>query len=388
MKKIVIFGAGNIGRSFIAPLFVGSGFEAVFADVDKSILAELNKRKSYTVVEKSDRSPERRALVSPVRGIPADDPASVAHELADAGIAATAVGSAPFDTVIRAIGRAVSRRETSLDLILAENLHGASERARAVLHDAGLDPENNPGALGLVESSIGKMVPIMPATVRAHDPLLCWAEPYNTLLVDGQAFMGPVPHVPELRAVAPFAPWVKRKLYIHNMGHAAGAYIGFRKHPEAEYLWQVLADQTVLEKVREAMLLTARALAIQHPSSFSEIELTEHVEDLVARFQNRALGDTVYRVGRDLRRKLRRDDRVVGAIRTVMSAGLDPSPIAEVFAAAILFEKRDAEGKMLKSDAELLAAVEKRGVPWLLREVVGLDDQDRALQELLARATA
>ena len=52
-NKIVIFGAGKIGRSFIGQLFSRAGFEVVFIDINKEVIKELNRRKSYDVIIKS-----------------------------------------------------------------------------------------------------------------------------------------------------------------------------------------------------------------------------------------------------------------------------------------------------------------------------------------------
>lgn len=41
---------------------------------------------------------------------------------------------------------------------------------------------------------------------------------------------------------------------------------------------------------------------------------TEHIDDLLYRFKNKALGDTIFRVGCDLTRKLSAEDRLAGAI--------------------------------------------------------------------------
>ena len=43
-KKIVIFGAGKIGRSFIGQLFGKSGYKIIFIDVDPAIISLLNTR--------------------------------------------------------------------------------------------------------------------------------------------------------------------------------------------------------------------------------------------------------------------------------------------------------------------------------------------------------
>jgi mannitol-1-phosphate 5-dehydrogenase len=44
-NKLVLFGAGKIGRSFIGQLFSRGGYEVVFVDVFKSVIDELNEKK-------------------------------------------------------------------------------------------------------------------------------------------------------------------------------------------------------------------------------------------------------------------------------------------------------------------------------------------------------
>ena len=53
-KKLVLFGAGKIGQSFIGQLFSRGGYEVVFVDVCKPIIDELNRRRTYNVVIKND----------------------------------------------------------------------------------------------------------------------------------------------------------------------------------------------------------------------------------------------------------------------------------------------------------------------------------------------
>lgn len=47
MKKLVLFGAGKIGRSFVGQLFSRSGYEVVFVDILKPVIEALNKRGIY-----------------------------------------------------------------------------------------------------------------------------------------------------------------------------------------------------------------------------------------------------------------------------------------------------------------------------------------------------
>jgi len=49
-KKMLQFGAGNIGRSFIGQLFSRSGYEVVFVDINRELIKELNKKRVYKLV--------------------------------------------------------------------------------------------------------------------------------------------------------------------------------------------------------------------------------------------------------------------------------------------------------------------------------------------------
>ena len=60
----------------------------------------------------------------------------------------------------------------------------------------------------------------------------------------------------------------------------------------------------------------------------------------LARFRNAALGDTVDRVGRDPFRKLGPADRIVGPALLAEAAGIPPTTLAVVAAAALDFATR------------------------------------------------
>ena len=49
MKKAVHFGAGNIGRGFIAPVLIENDFQVIFVDVDKNLVDHINTKKKYKI---------------------------------------------------------------------------------------------------------------------------------------------------------------------------------------------------------------------------------------------------------------------------------------------------------------------------------------------------
>ena len=80
--KVVIFDAGNIGRTLIGQLFSRSDYEVVFIDIDDKIVTTLNERRTYRV-EIKDVHPET-IWIEKVRAIHGKDAEKVAHEIAAA----------------------------------------------------------------------------------------------------------------------------------------------------------------------------------------------------------------------------------------------------------------------------------------------------------------
>lgn len=361
-KKMVLFGAGKIGRSFISQLFSAGGFEVVFIDVYLPLVEELNRRGSYKVVIKGN--PESVIEVTNVRAVLAAEVDKVISEIADADIIATSVGQSGLQGVFPLLANGLIARNTQhpdwpIDIILAENLRNAAEMFETELKKFLPDDYPFDRLVGLVETSIGKMVPLMTQKDLQDDVLQVFAEPYNTLILDGKAFKNPIP---EIRGLAPkenMKAWVDRKLFIHNLGHAAAAYFGYLYNPSFVYVHQVIDIPEIAEKVRGVMLQSATALQAKYPTEFSMDDLEDHIDDLIERFGNRALGDTIFRVGCDLRRKLGPDDRVFGAIKLAKETKKPYGKILEVFEAACQFRATGEDGKMYPGDEEFLRLIKK-----------------------------
>jgi len=374
MATFVQIGAGKIGRSFIGQLLSAAGYEVVFAEVNETILRALNERREYTV-EIRDREP-KTILVRNVRGVDGRDTEAVARELADCALAGTAVGPDYLRYTYPAIARGLLLREERgrgpLDIVFAENLRDAAGIVREGV--AQHLPVGFPigERLGLVETSTGKMVPIMHPEDEARDPLLVYAEAYSTLICDAKGFLSGVPPVPGLDAQANIKAYVDRKSFIHNLGHALCAYFAHLEAPELVFTWQAIEHPRLGEATRRGMWESARALIDAYPDEFNEANQGAHIEDLLSRFCNRALGDTIYRVGRDVQRKLGPDDRVIGSLRFDAEHHAPASVTILCAAAGMLFRATDESGRMLDKDREFAERIYPRGVEYVLQSVCGL----------------
>jgi mannitol-1-phosphate 5-dehydrogenase len=374
--KLVQFGAGNIGRSFIGALFSRARWDVVFVDVDPNLVSLLNKEAYYTVVIKREGKADEVRHIGPVRAVDGRDIDLVGDEIAGADMAATSVGKGALTSVLPVLARGLEKRfnkksEWPLDIIIAENARNAPELFRNILTRE-LGPDYPFSSLvGLVETSIGKMVPLVPKEELDRDPLRLFAEEYETLILDRRGFRLPIPEIPGLCPTEPIKAFVDRKLFVHNLGHAAAAYLGYQYDPSERFIAGVLKVKAVEAGVRAAMTEAIRALALEYPQAYSIQELVDHVEDLLARFKNSSLGDTVHRVGRDLPRKLSRDDRLIGAMLLCARRDLPFENIAAVYKAALNFAAPDEKGTLFIADVHFRK--ESMPLETVLQKVSALD---------------
>jgi len=367
MKKAIQFGAGNIGRGFLGYLFSQAGYEVVFVEVVPEIARELNIRRKY-IIRIIDRH-SKEITVKNVRAVDGNDVDAVADEIAGADIAATAVGVNVLKNIVPALARGLEKRAEQggipIDIIIAENMLDAPGFLRKLLlKQVGKSYKKYvEEKVGLVATVIARMIPLMPDAEKARDPLSLWAEGYSVLPVDRQGFVGKIPDIPGIVAARNFSAYEQRKLFIHNAGHAVCAYLG-HLHGYG-LIWQAIRDEKIRSAVYGAM--TESSLALQKAYKFPAVEMAEHVDDLISRFSNQALGDTIFRVARDPRRKLLPSDRLVGAARFAESMGVIPENISSGIAAAILYTEPGDEASVA-----LQEEIKSRGYEKVIRKLCGI----------------
>ena len=372
MKKAIMYGGGNIGRGFIGKVFSDSGYEVCFLDIMQPLIDEMNRRHGYTVHIVSNAE----TVEAPVKNVRAVNSSTeqALEEIATCDIMATAVGVNVLPKIAPVIAEGVKKRMREsgkpLDIILCENQLEADVLMRGWINER-LNDEEKAWAeknLGLVEASIGRMVPPLTAEEKAKDSLLICVEPYCQLPVDKAAFKGEIPDLVGLVPYTPFGFYIKRKLFLHNMGHAMVAYFAYQQG--IEYIWQAVEHKEVYDLARKAMKGSGEALIREYGEEM-RANVEENIDDLLFRFGNKALKDTVARVGGDLVRKLRRNDRLVGAALYCIEQGVDPEPIVEGIRAALKFDRAEDV-----SAPELQKALKEQGIDYVLEHYMGLEPDE------------
>jgi mannitol-1-phosphate 5-dehydrogenase len=339
VKRAVIFGGGNIGRGFIGQLFSESGYRVTFVDVDQMLIDALNAQCAYAI-HLVDNDLSRQVRVAPVGALHANQVDTVVKAVSRAEVMATAVGARALTVVAPRIAAGISERaaahvDAPLNCIVCENLKGAASILRGVVreHLSASERTYLDARVGFVDAVIGRMVPPLTAEMREANPTTVFAEPYKELPVDRNGFVGPVPRIESMIPCDDFELYTARKLYVHNCGHAVLAYLGYLK--AYVYGYEALADGEIDACLRAAWRESIAGQVAHYGANADWLQA--HALDLRRRFANRALGDTIYRLGRDPIRKLGPDDRLVAPARLAEAAGETPSALARAIAAAMRF---------------------------------------------------
>lgn len=351
--KAVIYGGGNIGRGFIGQLFFQSGYEITFIDVNTELIDLINAKKKYPIrFSDINNSDENEIWIENVSAINGNDKAKVTEAIRDADLMAISVGVNVLKYICEPVAIGINSRFesgnfASLNIIICENLIRAdkvmregilpyiNEKYKSIIDDK----------IGFVESSVGRMVPIQTDEMKDGNSLRIVTESFCDLPVDASALRGNFPAVKNMTPFSPFKFYIERKLFLYNMGHAVVAYLG--DLCGYEYIWESVCDPYLKLIVLRVMQRSAFALAKKHGADINK--LNDFIENLLCRFANAALGDTVQRVGNDLKRKLSPNDRLCGVLNMCREYEINTTYINFSIAAAVNFKSDKLSGQSVEN---------------------------------------
>ncbi|HEM4549945.1 TPA: mannitol-1-phosphate 5-dehydrogenase [Streptococcus suis] len=376
MKQAVHFGAGNIGRGFIGEILFENGFEIAFVDVNETIIDALNQRHAYEI-EIAEEG-QRHIAVSGVRGINNRlNPEEVVTALATADFVTTAIGPNILPFIAGLVAQGIeARREAGntqpLDVLACENMIGGSaflyEEVKKHLSEEGLAYAAE--FVGFPNAAVDRIVP-----AQSHeDPLFVVVEPFNEWVVETQGMKNPNLKLEGVHYEADLEPFIERKLFSVNSGHATSAYTG--AHFGATTILEALQNPEVKSKV-EAVLAEIRSLLIAK-WNFDEQALVDYHKVIISRFENPYIVDDIARVARTPIRKLGYDERFIRPIRELRERGLSYDNLLATV--SYIFGYKDETDEQ---SVQLQALLQEKSLPEVVAEVTGLTEP-ALIEEIVA----
>lgn len=373
VKQTVHFGAGNIGRGFIGALFSQSGYHVTFVDIAEQVINKLNEEGRYEVkLATETKETETIEHVSGLNNLHQEG--EVIETIGQSTYLTTAIGPNILPRIAPLIAKGIEKRVASSDeplyVIACENQIGATDILKKHILD-NLDQEtisNLEGKVYFFNSAVDRIVPM-----QDQGSLDVLVEPYYEWVVETTE---DIPHVEGMTIVEDLAPFIERKLFTVNTGHAVIAYLGYLEGKST--IDQTLADENIAAQVRETLKETGAYLVKQY--GLDEKEHLAYIEKNIDRFKNAYLNDDVTRVGRAPIRKLGPDDRLIRPTTEAQKAGLSYSYLAKAIAAALLFDNPEDEQAM-----EIQGMIKEQGPAYVLKEVSGLPVDSEIVKEVLVQ---
>ena len=323
--KAVHFGAGNIGRGFVALVLHNAGYEVVLVDVNDALIGALQAVDHYDVHEVGGDASTHR--VDNIRAVNSKtDEAAAIQEVATADIVTCAVGPTVLRFIAPVIREGLKARAADagkLTVMACENAIGATDTLAGYILDGA--PELADRAV-FANTAVDRIIPAQDAAgvdVTVED-FFEWS-------IDRTPFGGSAPEIPEAHFVDDLTPYIERKLFTVNTGHAAIAYHGYVA--ESPSLIDALNDAALRAKVEKALSETSALLVEKF--GFDADEHAAYVARAFSRFENPELPDTPSRVGRQPLRKLSRHERFIQPAAEAAERGLEYSGLVQAIGACL-----------------------------------------------------
>ncbi|RFU31142.1 hypothetical protein B7463_g5218, partial [Scytalidium lignicola] len=379
-KKAVHFGAGNIGRGFVGVHLHDSGYEVIFADVMDNIINELNENKSYKVIEVGTEG-NNEETVTNYRAINSKThEQDVIKEISEADIVTCSVGPNILKFIAPVIAKGIDMRSNDqkpIAVIACENAIGATSQLEEYIKSPKNTPEHrledHSKRARYANSAIDRIVP-------AQDPghgLDVKLEKFYEWIVEKEPFedVGGAPEIEGVKWVSNLLPYIERKLYTVNTGHATAAYYGY--YLQKTTVYDALQDPRIMNEVKAALAETSRMLIDKHGAD--ENEQKEYVAKIIKRIGNPHLEDAVERVGRAPLRKLSRTERFIGPAAELAEENKDVTHLMKATEMAFRFQnvEEDEESRELARIMETYDAVE------VVEKVCGLEQSHPLFRHVL-----
>lgn len=356
------FGAGNIGRGFIGALLHHSGYDVVFADVNETMVSLLNEKKEYTV-ELADGG-RQTEIIGPVSAINSAAQEQELYRLInEAAIITTAVGPNVLRLIAPSIAEGLKRRTSSepLNIIACENMIGGSSFLKKEVfgHLTEAEREHVNRTVGFPDSAVDRIVPIQ----HHEDPLKVSVEPFFEWVIDRTGFAGGQPVLEGALFTDDLTPFIERKLFTVNTGHAVTAYVGYQRGLKT--VKEAIGHPEIRRVVYDALSETGGYLVKAY--GFKQSEHEQYMKKIIGRFENEYITDDVTRVARSPLRKLGANDRLVGPAKKIK----EPNALAEGIAAALRFDYQDDPEAV-----ELQKLIAEKGTSRVLQDICGIQPHE------------
>ncbi len=365
-KEVIIIGAGKIGRGFIGQLFYRSGYKLWFIDALEEVVNQLNNEKKYRVDMAGERSDETE-YIKLEGAFTLNDKKGILEVINRTEIVAVSVGAGNLEEIAEFVRDLLKDRnnEQRLNWLICENAIKPAAMVRSILLN-GADTEMETFVnekLGLIETQIlSTGMPAKPE-VQEKEPLALRMQSWWTLPLDKDAFVGEIPEVQGFKPKSNFENELIRKIYTFNGTNGPVAYVGWANGYKILHE-SALAIRPFFEEIQEES-----AWGLINEYGFEEKEQREFMALAMRKYTDPVLNDLIERNARDLRRKVGKEERLLGPALLCLKHNKKPKAYAKAIAAAYSYDGSNDDGTLAVRNK-----IEEKGIEEAIKIYSGIDE--------------
>jgi mannitol-1-phosphate 5-dehydrogenase len=313
MKLAVHFGAGNIGRGFIAPVLQENDYKVTFVDINKELIDKVNSLKKYNINSLGIKN-NTSLLIEDIEGVNLNDTSSVNNKLAEADLITTSVGPKFVQDIFTTASCIKTNKNKAF--IAFENMYRASTSS---------SNEKTVKHLTLIDAVVDKIVP--PQDVQSLDVTV---EEYGSIILDEETELKPLKE----SLVVSYKNYENefyKKLWLLNGLHLKLAYFGLSH--DMKFIHEVLENELGRKFAEDSISALAKAYNVY---SNTNENLNEFSQNILNRFSLPELQDEVNRVARNPEIKFSLNERFEKPLRHLISEKIEVETFKKIL--DIIFE--------------------------------------------------
>ncbi|PPE05160.1 hypothetical protein [Williamsoniiplasma lucivorax] len=358
--KVLHFGAGNIGRGFIAPILLKDPCleHLKFVDLNQKIIDQINQLKQFNVIELGAIKNVVN-ITGQISGV-VNTKLAVALEDYAVEFCTTSIGATNLKHIVNDVIKIIQKNEQNnktLIIMACENGEKVSSMFKKEIQNV---YHFNEKLIHFVDVMVDRIVPDQ--TVSGIDVEV---EAYYSWVVDQKQWPANIPKITTLTYSNDIDAEISKKVWLLNGGHASLCWASYQNNqfhpPFTNASLQIPELKTfLLNYLKEVGLIFAKHFNY----NFDEIE--KFINQIITRFENPYINDYLERVGRNLIAKLQLNERILKPLFIGRNLGLPTLNLKATINHALDYTNpNDADGAKIAQ-----MHIEQKNKVTILQEIV------------------
>lgn len=312
--KVVIIGAGQTGRGFIAPIMKENNLDITFVDKNSSLINQLSENNNYDVNYFDNLKPKININNYYAYDINSSE---AVNAISESDIVTTSVFANQIENLIPIFEEAIKNRSKheKLKIICIEN----GVNVKKPLIEANLNAEISEGV-------------IFCTSIKSDKDLSIYSEANIDLPVDSIPFTNKF-EIEGMPLVNDFADIIQRKIYTYNFISAIIAYFGdYKGYDEYSAAANDIDIHNFILKivpVINSLIAKKFNISIEEQNKFSE--------RAIIKFSNKSITDSITRNAQQAERKLKNNERLLIPLKLAINDNLEIDNFCKIISSAIYY---------------------------------------------------